>query len=235
MKFSFKLGLVALALTSAAAQAVTLDYRFEYKADSKTSVHRYKIGHTFESGLFTGVEGKIAEKSEVASDGFKEGTGDRSGNGSEWEMGYKYRVTDKLVLAPGVNIDIGDSYVGYRVEVKSFYSITDNWVTTLRWRGGIQVDEVDGVADKNYNQINWELGYKNEHFSITGDYEYKFTNYDDYKGEHNNWLYNVNISVPINKQWVPYGEIGYVPRYHSTDDSQDEMEMRYRFGIKYNF
>ncbi|MNE49615.1 outer membrane porin L [compost metagenome] len=118
--------------------------------------------------------------------------------------------------------------------MKGIYSITDNWLTTLRWRGGIQKDEADNVADKNYNQFNWEVGYRHEKFSITGDYEYKFTNYNDYKGDHDNWLYNVAVAVPINKKWVPYGEIGYVPR-SNQDRTEDEMEKRYRLGIRYNF
>ncbi|MCY9838151.1 oligogalacturonate-specific porin KdgM family protein [Aeromonas media] len=234
MHVSFKLGLIALALTATSAQALTLDYRHEFKADSEKQANRLKLGHTTESGLFVGVEGKMTEGESVRDDGFKTGNGNWSGSGSEWELGQNFTVTDKLIVAPAVNIDVGDTFVGYRIQLKGIYSITDNWVTTLRWRGGIQKDEDSNNQNKNYNQINWEFGYKNENFSIIGDYEYKFTNYDDYKGKHNNWLYNVVITVPVNNQWVPYGEIGYVPRYHSSDDSQDEMEMRYRIGIKYN-
>ena len=234
MHASFKLGLIALTLASASVHAVTLDYRHEYKADSKAQANRLKLSHTNESGMFFGVEGKMAEGTTTQADGFKEGNGNWSGSGSEWEIGQNFKVTDKLTLAPAVNLDIGDTFVGYRAQLKGIYSLTDNWFTTLRWRGGIQKDENPSAADKNYNQFNWEVGYKNEHFSITGDYEYKFTNYNDYQGDHDTWLYNVVIAVPASKQWVPYGEIGYVPRSHS-DRTQDEMEMRYRMGIKYNF
>lgn len=234
MKLAVKLSVVALTLASAGAQALTLDYRHEYKADSETQANRLKLSHATEDGLFFSVEGKMAEGSDIQADGFKDGNGNWSGSGSEWEVGKKFQVTDKLALAPAINLDVGDSYIGYRVQVKSFYTITDNWFTTLRWRGGIQKDEKPTAADKNYNQLNWELGYKGEGFTITGDYEYKFTNYEDYKGDHSNWLYNVVVAVPINKQWVPYTEIGYVPRYNSEHDN-DEMEMRYRLGIKYNF
>ena len=235
MKLVFKVSLVALALSSATAHAVTLDYRHEYKADTKSQANRLKLSHTNESGMFFGVEGKMAESTAATgSDGFKEGNGNWSGSGSEWEMGQNFKVTDKLVLAPAVNLDVGDTFIGYRVQLKGIYSITDNWVTTLRWRGGIQKDEAANVADKNYNQFNWEVGYKHEKFSITGDYEYKFTNYNDYKGDHDTWLYNVTVAIPVNKQWVPYGELGYVPRANA-DRTEDEMEMRYRLGIKYNF
>jgi hypothetical protein len=236
MKLAFKFCFVALTLSSATTHALTLDYRHEYKADSKSQANRLKLSHTNESGMFFGVEGKMAESTEATgSDGFKEGNGSWSGSGSsEWEIGQNIKVTDKLVLAPAVNLDVGDTFVGYRVQLKGIYSITDNWLTTLRWRGGIQKDEANNVADKNYNQFNWEAGYKNEKFSIIGDYEYKFTNYNDYKGDHDNWLYNVAVAVPVNKQWVPYGEVGYVPRANE-DRTEDEMEIRYRLGVRYTF
>lgn len=229
-----KTSLLVFTLASTGVNALTLDYRHEFKADSEVQSNRLKLAHTTEEGFFFEVEGTMAEGQDANADGFNSGNGNWSGNGSEWEMGKAFQVTDKIVLSPAVNLDVGDSAIGYRVQLKSIYTITENWFTTLRWRGGIEKNESSDVNDKNYNQINWEVGYKNNVFSITGDYEYRFTNYEDYKGDHNYSLYNVTVAVPINMQWVPYTEIGYVPRYNS-DHTQDEMEMRYRLGIKYNF
>lgn len=235
MNVAIKTSLVALALASTGVNALTLNFRHEFKPDSEAQSQRLKIYHTTESGFFASVEGKITEGSDSGADGFKTGNGQWSGNGSEWEVGQNFRINDKLVLAPAVNLEAGDNFIGYRVQLKSIYSINNNWFTSLRWRGGIEKNEQPDVNDKNYNQFNWEVGYKNEMFNIMGDYEYRFTNYEDYKGKHSNWLYNVTIGVPINNQWEPYTEIGYVPRTNTIDRAEDEMEMRYRIGIKYNF
>lgn len=234
MIFAKKISIVTFILVSTGANALTLDYRHEFKAESEVQSNRLKLAHATESGFFVEVEGTMAEGQDVNTDGFSSGNGNWSGNGSEWEMGQNFWVTDKLVLAPAVNLDVGDSAIGYRVQLKSIYTINNNWFTTLRWRGGIEKNDNPVVNNKNYNQVNWELGYRNDIFSITGDYEYRFTNYEDYKGDHNYSLYNVTVAVPVNKQWVPYTEIGYVPR-SNVDRTQDEMEIRYRFGIKYNF
>ncbi|QRG80732.1 oligogalacturonate-specific porin KdgM family protein [Citrobacter sp. R56] len=230
----FKLSTLSIIILSFSAGAVTLDYRHEYKADSKTNADRLKLSHTTKDGYFASVEGKQAESTKVTSDGFKEGNGGYSGNGSEWEFGRNFKITDKLTLAPALNLDNGDTFVGYRAQIKAIYKITDSWVTTFRWRPGIQVDEKSSVDNKNYNQFNWEFGYVSDKFTVTGDYEYRFTNYEDYKGDHNYWLYNVVATLPLNKNWTPYTEIGVVPRYN-TNHEKDEMEMRYRLGIKYNF
>lgn len=237
----FKLSVITLIMASGAVHAMTLDYRTEYKAGSETMAQRLKLSHTLDNGIFFGVEGKMAEGSDVDSQtGLKTGNSQWSGSGSEWELGKNFKINNKLTIAPAVNLDVQDAAIGYRGQVKFIYSINENWLTTFRWRAGIQKAEKPDVQDKNYNQFNWEFGYKSSDVSVVGDLEYRGTNYADYKGDHDYWLYNVVIAVPVTKNWVPYGEIGYIPRYNdqttfSPAHSNDEMEMRYRIGIKYNF
>lgn len=230
----FKLSMVAAFLIPFSSGAVTLDYRHEYKADSQTNADRLKIGHTTDTGYFASVEGKLAEGTITQSDGFKEGNGHYSGNGSEWEFGRNFKLSDDFTLAPAVNFDVGDTYVGYRVQVKAIYKISDSWLTTFRWRPGVQISEDSSVDNKRYHQFNWEFGYTGEKWRVIGDLEYRITDYDDYKGEHNYLLYNVVASYQLDKNWTPYTEIGYVPRYNVNHDD-DDMEMRYRLGVKYTF
>ncbi|ADO47775.1 Oligogalacturonate-specific porin [[Enterobacter] lignolyticus] len=234
MTHLFKISTLSFCLFSFSVGAVSLDYRHEYKSDSKTNADRLKISHTSESGYFASVEGKLAEGTTTQSDGFKESNGHYSGSGSEWEFGRNYKITDDLTLAPAVNLDIGDTYVGYRAQIKAIYKISDTWMTTFRWRPGIEVSEQSGTDNKNYNQFNWEFGYTGEQISVIGDLEYRTTNYEDYNGHNYYWLYNIVASYKIDKNWTPYTEIGYVPRYNADHES-DAMEMRYRLGVKYNF
>ena len=234
MKSLFKLSACATLLISVSSNAVTLDYRHEYKPESGTNADRIKIGHTTQDGYFASVEGRVSEKTETDSEGFKNGIEKYSGSGSEFEFGKNFTINEQLTLAPAINLDVGDSYIAYRAQIKANYQINDNWLTTLRWRPGIEVNENQSVKNKNYNQFNWEFGYANDQFSIIGDLEYHLTNYDDYEGDHNYWLYNVVASYYIDKHWKPYTEIGYVPRYNE-DHEKDEMEVRYRMGIKYTF
>ncbi|WBM68782.1 oligogalacturonate-specific porin KdgM family protein [Buttiauxella sp. WJP83] len=234
MKAVLKMSAAALVLTSLSSSAVSIDYRHEYKADSKTNADRLKISHTTPSGYFASVEGKLAESTKKTSDGFNEGNGRYSGSGSEWELGKNFNIADNFVLAPALNLDNGDTAVGYRAQIKAIYKFLPEWVTTLRWRPGMQVDQNSDVSNKYYNQFNWEFGYNSKLFSVIGDFEYRFTNYEDYNGNHNYWLYNVVASYSVDKNWVPYTELGYVPRYNSDHD-KDDHEMRYRLGIKYIF
>lgn len=235
MKLTLKTSLVMLALSPALSHAVTLDFRHELKADSNINAERVKISHAAESGWFGSIEAKVSEGTETKDNGYKTGNGHFSGNGSEFELGKKVGTSENTVFEPSVNIAMGDDFIDYRVNLKLTYNLSDNWWTAARWRPGIKVSEKPDVNNQNYNQFNWFHGYKNETFSIYGDLEYRFTNFAEYKGEHSSWLYNVVAAMPINKQWVPYTEIGYVPRYHATDDAKDEMEMRYRVGIRYIF
>ncbi len=234
MKSLFKLSAFATLLISVSSNAVTLDYRHEFKPESGTNADRIKIGHTTQDGYFASVEGRVSEKTETDSEGFKNGIEKYSGSGSEFEFGKNFTINEQFTLAPAINLDVGDSYIAYRAQIKAIYQINDNWLTTLRWRPGIEVNENQSVKNKNYNQFNWEFGYANDQFSIIGDLEYRLTNYDDYEGDHNYWLYNVVASYNIDKHWKPYTEIGYVPRYNE-DHEKDEMEVRYRMGIKYTF
>lgn len=225
---------IVLLLTSFSSAAVTLDYRHEYLGESQANADRLKLSHTTPDGWFASVEGKLSESTKMKSDGFKEGNGRYSGNGSEWEAGKNFTITPNFIIAPALNLDNGDSYVGYRAQVKAIWKFMPQWLTTFRWRPGIQVDQNSDVANKEYNQFNWEFGFTGSDFSIIGDFEYRFTNYDDYNGNHNYWLYNVTASLPIDSHWVPYTEIGTVPQYNA-DHNDDSREMRYRLGIKYNF
>lgn len=234
MKSVLKISAAALVLTSLSSAAVSIDYRHEYKADSKTNADRLKISHTTPSGYFGSVEGRIAESTKRVGDGFNEGNGRFSGNGSEWELGKNFKINDKLVIAPALNLDNGDTAIGYRAQIKAIYRFMPEWVTTFRWRPGVQVNQSKDIDNRYFNQFNWELGYKGSDFSITGDLEYRLTNDEDYKGNHNYWLYNVVAALPIDKNWTPYTEIGYVPRYN-LDHDKDTHEMRYRLGIKYAF
>ena len=71
MKSLFKLSAFATLLISVSSNAVTLDYRHEYKPESGTNADRIKIGHTTQDGYFASVEGRVSEKTETDSEGFK--------------------------------------------------------------------------------------------------------------------------------------------------------------------
>jgi len=234
MKYFFKASCVAVLLVPVISSAVSLDFRHEYKAESKSNADRVKISHTTETGYFFSIEGRSSESTDPTSDGFREGNGDLSGNGSEWEAGRNFKSNDSLTISPGMNIDAGDTAMQYRPFVKATYKITSNWITSFRYRPGVNVPEDSNLSNKYFNQFNWVFGYKNSDFSIMGDYEYRLTNYDDYKGNHNYWLYNVTIGLPIDQHWTPYTEIGIVPQYNEEHE-QDSREMRYRLGIRYSF
>ncbi len=74
-------------------------------------------------------------------------------------------------------------------------------------------------------------------FAVAYDFEYKKLDYPDFNGEEYSYLNNVTIRVPINKNWRPFTEIGYVSYNDPADDNPypNDWQWRWRVGIEYIF
>lgn len=220
--------------------ATTLDYRHEYLDDTEQHADRARVSHRFDNQLGFAVEAKWGSK---ASSGESNLFESNYAKGHEFELNYQYKVGQKLTLSPAFVLDSSSSSTTYKAQLKGTYQLTDKLYGAVRYRYGLQNYTSVSTGDRHFNQGNFQLGYQFGWGKVEYDFEYKDTNYPSLRGKDNTYLHNLVVQVPVNKEWVPYVELGYVPYrndakggYESGSVKYDnDFQVRYRMGIKYNF
>lgn len=220
--------------------AATLDYRHEYLDDTEQHADRVRISHRFDNKIGFALEGKWGSKSTTGESNLFE---NNHSKGHELEVNYSQKINDKFTLAPAAIVDSGHDSTTYKFQIKGVYFLSDSLYTAARYRYGIQNYTSSGRDDRHFHQGNFNLGYVFNWGSLEYDFEYQDTDYASLRGNENNYLHNLVVQVPINKTWVPYAELGYVP-YRNEEKGgyidgankyNNDFQLRYRLGIKYNF
>lgn len=236
-----KLALIIPVVASSAVQSMTLNYRHEYLDDTEQHADRIRISHRLENKVGFALEGKWGSKSVTGESNIYE---NNYSKGHEFELNYSYKVNDKFTLAPAAIIDSSSNATTYKFQVKGIYALTDSLYTAARYRYGVQNYTSSVSDDRHFHQGNFNLGYRLSWGTVEYDFEYKDTDYADFRGKNNTYLHNLVIQAPINKSWTPFAEIGYVPYrnadiggYVGSDGStyNNDFQIRYRVGIKYDF
>ncbi|MFM5861584.1 oligogalacturonate-specific porin KdgM family protein [Aeromonas veronii] len=215
----------------APAYATTLDYRHEYLMDTHGHADRLKISHRLENNIGLSLEGKFASKTGLFENNYSTGT--------EAEINYVYPYSHNLSFEPAFIIDAAPDSTTYKGQVKATWKINEPLYLAARYRYGYKGFTAD-KEDQHYSQYNFYVGYKFERVKVEYDFEYVDTDYASLRGETNTYLHNLTIQVPINGEWVPYAEIGYVPYTNEGKADYDglynnDFQTRIRVGIKYNF
>lgn len=236
LKWSFILPIVA----SSSLHAMTLDYRHEYLDDTEQHADRVRVSHRLDNQVGFALEGKWGSKSAAGESNLFE---NNHSKGHEFEINYSQKINDRFTLAPAAIIDSGNDSTTYKFQVKGTYFLTDSFYAAARYRYGIQNYTSSERDDLHFHQGNFNLGYVFNWGRVEYDFEYKDTDYASLRGNSDSYLHNIVVQVPISKAWVPYAELGYVP-YRNEDKGgyvdgaskyQNDFQLRYRLGIKYNF
>lgn len=233
LKFTCAAIAVCSALTSMNANAWSLNYRHEFLEKQDQQSDRLVVSHRFDNGWGFGVESKFTNGGEG------EGAFDElHTTGTEYDLSYLAKPNDKWWWEAGFNTEITNDVQDLRVHFKPTYWFNPNFYTAARFRVG-QRNYDDSLNKENghYFQLNYYLGYNAENWSIAYDFEYKKLDYPDFNGEEYSYLNNVTIRVPINKNWRPFTEIGYVSYNDPADDNPypNDWQWRWRVGIEYIF
>ncbi|PMH44635.1 hypothetical protein BCU68_12365 [Vibrio sp. 10N.286.49.B3] len=242
--------LVATTLLAGGAAATSLDYRAEYKHDSKEYTHRIKLGDSTtindKTKLSFGIEQKFNSQD-------KSNYWDEMVRGdSEFDWGVRYALNKKWYLQPGMPITFASDKTTYKPQFRVGFTSSFGLTTALRYRHEFQVYSseagtktlTDGtkvsVASKTVEQGKLTLtgSYKfadKELQKIKLSYEANYNkNYDEvrlYNGD-KDWQWDAGIIAGYQiGDFRPYVELWNV----QVSSSTDERQLRTRLGLKYYF
>lgn len=231
------LATTTLLLTTSAAtvNAASIDFRHEYKHDTEKNADRIKIGGSTKTEVGThnySVEMKFSGKQ--GTYGFQ----DLERGDSEFEYSFKYYVTDKFFLQPGMPITMGDERVTFKPQLRIGYEFDSGITTKLRYRHEFRnytKDENDGENwQKSKVTANIEYTWNNMiQLNLEGNYEKAHENDDWILFNDKDWNYDYNLKIGYKNstKWRPYLEFGNVNEGGSTDNRQ----LRSRIGLTYSF
>lgn len=215
------------------ATATTLDYRHEYLNDDEQHADRLRVSHRFDNKISFALEAKWSSNK---SGGESHMYDNLVSKGAEFELGYLYPVNNQFSLSPAVIIDSNSDSTTYKFQVKGEYKFTPELSVSARYRYGVKDYERSKNKDsQHFHQGNFAIAYKFEHFNLSYDFEIKKTDYPAWKGKERDYAHNVVVQVPVNKEWVPFAELGYVPYKSTSSTYKEDWQWRYRVGVKYNF
>lgn len=241
MKKILTLSLLAIAVTSTAASATSINIRHEWKpeyGDKNDQAHadRIAVSHRFKNGIGFEVEAKYKSNNDDA-------WGDSSGNGNQANISYKWNINDTFSLTPQFKLEANSDKVGYQGNLTLGYKATDTISTSIRYR--YHYENYKSSLDKansHYNRITLAAGYsgiEDWKFGLSTDYTIKQEGEEVWNGDKQGFSeINSKISYTgFGGGWAPFVEIGVTPadKNMAGDDDKDDWRPRYRVGIVYSY
>ncbi|TEW53134.1 N-acetylneuraminic acid outer membrane channel protein NanC [Psychromonas sp. RZ22] len=210
--------------------ASSVDFRHEYKHETKQQASRIKMGTSFENNFAVSLELKF--KSADNTDFMK----DLVNNGSELGLGYKWKINDEWALQPGMPIEFGQSSTTYKPQLRLIYkpAMIDGFSVSGRYRLDIKPTQTKPSVNNKYRDrytvnfgyniqnvvLGLELNYYKAHSDTYVLYDNKNTNYE------NNFTAGYKMG-----SWKPWIELGDV----SVSSKSADRELRSRVGLSYSF
>lgn len=219
---------VAAALSSN-AQAVSLEYRHDYKHHTKQHGNRVKLSAS--TGIFYyGLRVKFA--SVKNDDGSQDAFSRLSRGDSRLDWGIKYSFDESWYVQAGMPIVFGDKSNSLLPQLRLGYRASNMpLTTTLRYRRQITSYANDSSKDYSLNRITLGLTYKPNQNQYWLDINYfKNEDKDIFNNKSQNYDYRVGMGRRIGS-WFPFLEFSDVAVSSDTDTRQ----LRTRAGIKYYF
>lgn len=205
---------------------VKLDYRHEYKDESKQRADRLKTFITTDSVLF-----EIEARATSGSAWMKDQTI------STYDIGifYPFRLNENLVVIPGLDYIIATSNQQYVPSLRLNYK-TDNGIRlATRYKQVINEKAAPTQDDQSHIQrVDFWLGYGNPTWDIQYQVSFgKELNNSQMLQDNKDTDYwqNIRLRYQSNENWKPYIELGDV----KVSSTTDERQIRYRVGIQYAF
>lgn len=230
------IAVVATSVLSVNAYASSLDFRHEYKSETKQHASRVKMATTFENNFmvdvelkFKGADGKFMEDLQI--------------NGSEIGLNYRYDINNEWALQPGMPIEFGsasDDYKGnatYKPQLRLTYKpeAVDSLSLSGRYRLDIKPGQGDvNGADRKYrDRYTFNVGYSIDKLNLGLELNYYKSHdasYILYDNKDTNYENNLTASYKLGDwtPWVEFGDMNVAP-------DSDKRELRSRVGIRYSF
>ncbi|WP_348944762.1 oligogalacturonate-specific porin KdgM family protein [Chitinibacter sp. FCG-7] len=233
-KYLWATVLAALALN---AQAASLDVRGQYRTEQEKYETRYLLSHELSNGIGGGVEYVVDHTSKSG-----EGIDQSRWKETEFELYYKYKVSDTLTLLPSVLFQDSKS-AGDIAKV----GVRANWAFAPGWRldGRIRYEHKTRDTRNLNKQLDNDDTTRTEVWlrkSVNSDidayynlrWDHKLANYAYPDASKNIFEHNIGASYKLNKTFRPYAEIGYLPDALIKDKVLTN-DWRVRVGSVINF
>ncbi|MBF9003230.1 oligogalacturonate-specific porin KdgM family protein [Vibrio nitrifigilis] len=247
MKFRILTAAIAVALTSLAAQATTINIRHEMvpRYDGQSAAHkdRLSVGNRFANGVGFEVEAKWKSQNEDAY-------GTETGNGQQANISYLYHINDQWSLKPQYKWESSSSKVGHQFNLTLGYKVNDDWSVAFRHRyhySNLQkTSNNTNSSNHHYNRWTFSTSYggiQDWKFGASVDYTFNQESQGPRWKSHQDWFSEVNFTGEykgFDSGWHPFTEIGFIPYKsgHATydgSDAYDRWRPRVRVGVKYSF
>lgn len=240
MKKVLTLSLIGAALFSTAAMATTINIRHEWKPDwgkhDDAHADRIAVSHRFSNGIGYEVEAKYKSNNDDA-------WGDPSGNGSQANISYRWKMNDTFTLTPQFKLEVNDDRIGYQSNLTLGYKVNSDISTSVRYR--YHYENYKSSADKpntHYNRITLAASYngiKDWGLGLSTDYTFKQEGQEVRDGD-DNGISEINAKIAykgFEGGWAPFVELGVTPEDKTSagNDEKDDWRPRIRVGVTYTY
>tara|TARA_Y100001001_G_scaffold159036_1_gene179401 strand:- start:769 stop:1488 length:720 start_codon:yes stop_codon:yes gene_type:complete len=220
---------MSTSIISTSVEAVTLDYRHEYKHHTEQHANRVKVSDSM--GIFYyGLEAKFAGQSE--DDGTQGAFSDLGRGDSEIDWGIKYPLDENWYIQPGMPITFGDGNNSLKPQFRIGYRASSlPLTTTLRYRRQYTSYSDDDREDYVQNKITFVMSYS------PGDYRYWLElnyNYNEDRDIFDNGREAYDAIFGAGRRfgsWMPYFDLSDV----GVSSDSDTRQLRTRVGLKYYY
>ena len=239
---------VAIAITASLAAGTVaadpaIDFRHEWKADSKAEASRVKLGHNY--SINDDWKGNVGIEMKFASEDATDTFNNVKLTETELDWGYTYKVNKNWELKPGMPIAMTDRKTTFKPQIRAVYKADMGLTTALRVRYEIAnySDATDGDTNMDGETINKANKTK---LTLTGAYKIQslpdlklsyeanyWKSHDDvaqFDNDDDNYDLGIKAGYRIGN-WQPYGEIWNT----SVSSSSDDRQAKLRAGVKYYF
>ncbi|GLS91556.1 membrane protein [Psychromonas marina] len=243
MKLQHKIALaISASLISGAAFATQIDYRHEWKAESKTQANRIKLGSGFK--INDDWKTNVGVEMKFQSDDAERSFSDLKLTETELDLGATYKINKNWELKPGMPIAMTSVRTVIKPQLRVVYKADMGLTTALRYRYEV-ANYIDGEGKTGLDDVYSERTTQSK-VTLTGAYKFedlpnlKASYEANYWKSHNdlktfdNGNDNYDLGLKVGYQlgdWQPYGEIWD----SSVSSSHDQRQLKYRLGIKYKF
>lgn len=213
-----------LLLVAGSTAAASLDFRQEYKHDSKSYASRIKIGAGVGNYYF-GVE--AMQKGNPFDDW--------EAKGNEFDVGYKHKVDEHWTIIPGMPLTFFPGHVTIKPQVRVQYKFDSGLTAKLRYRHEFRrfTDDQDkDVEQKSKLTANLNYTYNYLQLGLESNFEKGLDDQVYFDNGDTNWDLIFHIGYK-GKDWNlrPYAEFGNV----SVSSTSDDRQLRSRVGLTYSF
>lgn len=239
MKLRTKIALaISASILASAASAASLDYRHEWKVESKAQAARIKLGTGWKLNKTLKANASIEMK--MASDTDAYSFTELKTAGTELDIGLTYQLTKTLQLKPGMPIYMDADETRLKPQIRIQHNSTFGLKSALRYRHEFyNYTESSGKDQHQQKQkITYTGAYKIKPLkalkvSWEANYTHSLEEGAILSNGDRNWEWDAGLIVGYKVgNWLPFGELWTTD---GTSSSSSQRQAKYRLGLKYYF